>query len=443
MATVVDIGQVLDKGGWTPYQRWAVFLAAVAVIFDGLDIQLLGVAIPSIMKEWNVTRSAFAPLVAIGLIGMSTGTVISGMIGDRFGRRIALLSSVVIFGTFTALCSQAESLTTLAFFRFLAGLGLGGGIPNGVALASEFVPLRQRAFAVTLTIVCIPLGGVLAGAIGGEVLPAYGWRTLFVIGGALPILAAILLAIALPESLRFLAQRPDRWPELRRTLSRFNPEAAAATTFTDLSEKTVKAASLAALFTPELRRNTLMLWGAFLSCLLAVYCGFNWLPSMLSGAGLDVSVASRGLAVFNLGGVFGAVIGALFITRLGSKSTMLTLAALAIAGGFILMATPINAATSGALVVVMLAITGGSINAVQSTMFALATHVYPTLVRATGVGAASAVGRTGALLSSFAGAWAIEQGGSHAFFMLMASAMIATFIFLALLTRHIPRPLDP
>jgi AAHS family 4-hydroxybenzoate transporter-like MFS transporter len=440
MEGAVDIGRVLDEGRWSAYQRFAVFLAAFALIFDGLDIQLLGVAIPSIMKEWNVTRSAFAPLIAIGLIGMSIGTVISGMVGDRFGRRIALLGSVVIFGTFTVLCSQAENMTSLAVFRFLAGLGLGGGLPNGVSLASEFVPLRRRAFAVTLTIVCIPLGGVLAGAIGAEVLPKHGWRTLFIIGGALPLLGAIFLAFCLPESLRFLAQRPERWPELKRILSRFNPAAAGATAFTDtLTETTVKRASIRSLFAPGLARDTLMLWGAFLACLLAVYCGFNWLPSMLSGAGLDVSVASRGLAVFNLGGVVGAIAGALFIARFGSKSTMLAISVLAVAGGLVLMAIPINAATSSVLIIVLLAITGGSINAVQSTMFALAAHVYPTPVRATGVGSASAVGRSGALLSSFVGAWAIETGGSHTFFLLMACAMAATFVFLAFLTRHTPR----
>ena len=435
----VDIGHVLDRGGWSPYQRWVVFLAAFATTFDGLDIQLLGVAIPSIMKDWNVTRGDFVPLIAIGLVGMSIGTLVAGNLGDRFGRRIALLGSIVTFGFFTALSSQADSMTSLTILRFLAGLGLGGGLPNGVSLASEFVPLRHRGFAVTLTIVCVPLGGVLAGFIGSEVLPVYGWRTLFVIGGVLPLVAALFLAFTLPESLRFMARQPDRWPQLRQVLSRFNPAAAAATAFTDDSEKALRRASLGALLTSDLRRDTLMLWGSFLSCLLAVYLGFNWLPSMLSGAGLDVGVSSRGLLFFNLGGVVGALVAAMFIAKLGSKPTMLTVAAIAIVGGLILMATPISTATSGVMIVTMLAITGGGINATQCLLFALAAYVYPTTVRASGIGAANAVGRAGALLSSVAGALALDRGGSQAFFFLMGGAMMATFAFLTVLRRHLPK----
>jgi len=161
--------------------------------------------------------------------------------------------------------------------------------------------------------------------------------------------------------------------------------------------------SVRTLLNPEFRFDTLALWCAFLSCLLAVYLGFTWVPSMLTGAGLP-ALAATGLTVFNLGGVFGAVVGSLVITRLGSRGTMLTMTAGAIAGALVMRSMTITSISPALPIIVMLAITGGLINAVQTTMFALAAHVYPTDVRSTGVGVASAIGRGAAILSTYAGA---------------------------------------
>jgi AAHS family 4-hydroxybenzoate transporter-like MFS transporter len=196
--------------------------------------------------------------------------------------------------------------------------------------------------------------------------------------------------------------------------------------------------SVLALFSRDLRRDTVALWCAFVFCMLAVYTGFNWVPSMLTGAGLDVSTASTGLAAFNLGGVAGAIFGALAITRLGSKSTMLGMGLGAVAGALVMATMQIGAANA-LPVVAMLGVTGGLINAVQTTMYALAAHVYPTPARATGVGSAAAVGRTGAILSTYAGAWALESGGSRLFFVLIAGAMALSAGSLALVRRHIQR----
>ena len=194
-----------------------------------------------------------------------------------------------------------------------------------------------------------------------------------------------------------------------------------------------------ALFSRDLRRDTIALWAAFVFCMLAVYTGFNWVPSMLTGAGLQVAVASAGLAAFNLGGVAGAIGGALVMARLGSKATIVGMAAAAVTGALAMAMMRITGAAGAVPIVVMLGVTGGLINAVQTTMYALAAHVYPTPVRATGVGSAAAVGRTGAILSTYAGAWALESGGTRLFFVLIAGAMSLSAASLALVRRHIPR----
>ena len=157
---------MLDQGAWGAYQKWLVGMTAMTIVFDGIDNQLLGVAIPSIMREWSVPRAAFAPVVSIGLIGMTIGGAVAGLAGDRIGRRTALLGSMLLFGLMTAAVAAAASPMHLAVLRLLAGAGLGGAIPNAAALAAEYVPRRHRHIAVTLTIVCVPLGRHDRGVVG-------------------------------------------------------------------------------------------------------------------------------------------------------------------------------------------------------------------------------------------------------------------------------------
>lgn len=434
----VDIGRVLDEGRWGRYQQWLVSLTALTIIFDGIDNQLLGVSLPSIMRDWSVARSAFAPVVALGFAGMMIGGAAAGMMGDRVGRRVALLASMALFGIATLAVAAAGSVAGLAALRFIAGVGLGGAMPNAAALAAEYVPLRQRPIAVTLTIVCVPLGGTLAGLIAIPALPALGWRALFAIGGVVPLVSALILGRLLPESPRFLARHPARWPELREVLRRMGHAVASDATLTDRAGATVRRSRVSRLFEAEFRTDTLALWGAFFSCLLAVYLGFSWLPTILTGAGLGPAVASSGITVFNLGGVVGAVAGGMLITRFGSRATMLAMTVGAIAGAAVLSRMTIAPQSAVAAVLGMLAITGGLINAVQTTMYALAAHVYPTAMRATGVGTAVSIGRAGAILSGYAGPWALEYRGSASFFALMAAALCVTFLSLALVRRHVP-----
>jgi AAHS family 4-hydroxybenzoate transporter-like MFS transporter len=268
--TTVDVGSALDDANWSGYQKLLVFATAMTIILDGLDNQLLGAALPALMREWSLLRPAFVPVQTAGMIGMMVGGAIGGIIGDRFGRRVALLGSVVAFGVLTILVSFAGGVAMLTVLRFLAGLGLGGAMPNAAALSSEYVPRRQRPFAVTLTIVCIPLGGSLAGIVGGQILPRFGWHGLFLVGGILPLLMAAVLVKVLPESPRYLTRRPERWPQLRALLRRLGRQVTDDTTFVDLTEKAVARTSTAELLEPDYRRDTLALCASFFFCLLSV-----------------------------------------------------------------------------------------------------------------------------------------------------------------------------
>lgn len=434
----IDVGRLLDEGPWSGYQKWLILLTALTIAFDGIDNQLLGVAIPTIMREWSVPRAAFAPVVSIGYAGMMIGGAVAGLAGDRVGRRTALLASMAIFGLATAVVGLADTPSHLAVLRLLAGAGLGGAIPNAAALAAEFAPRRVRPVAVTLTIVCVPLGGTIAGLLGVRLLPVLGWRALFVVGGVVPVLAALVLLRVLPESPRYLARRPHRWDEMVQTLARMGRPVPAGASFVDGPEHGEARASLATLVQPGLRRDTLALFGAFLSCLLAVYLGFSWLTAVLAGAGFEPSTANVGITAFNLGGVVGALVGSVAISAFGSRLPMLAMTAGAAAGAIALSTMRIAVSEPVVPILVMLSVTGGLINAVQTTMYALAAHVYPDAVRATGVGAAASVGRIGAILSGYLGAWAIDYRGTTSYFGLIGVSMVTTFVCLALVQRHVP-----
>ena len=265
---------------------------------------------------------------------------------------------------------------------------------------------------MTIAIVCVPLGATLAGLLGIRALPLLGWRTLFVLGGVVPIVAAVALRWVLPESPRYLARRSERWGELVTVMRRMGHPVAADSRFVDSGDRSVGRASIASLFAPEFRRDTIALWGAFFSCLLGVYLGFSWLTALLTGAGFDAGTANTGITAFNLGGVVGALLGGLAIARFGSRAAMLTMTGVAVAAAVGLSLMTISPAVGVIPIIAMLTLTGSMINGVQTTMYALAAHVYPSSVRATGVGTAVAFGRTGAVLTGYVGSWAIGYGGT-------------------------------
>src|SRR6185369_14419530 len=227
------------------------------------------------------------------------------------------------------------------------------------------------------------------------------------------------------------------WAELTALLRKLGHSVPADAVFADTREKAVAKASVAELLKPEYVRDTLALCGSFFFCLLSVYMGTNWVPSMLTGANFGVGTASYGLTAFNFGGVVGAILGAALIVRLGSRISMLTMSAAAIAGAVVLATMAIGPENKFA-VFSMLAWTGGLINAVQTTMYALAAHVYPTSVRATGIGTAVAIGRIGGVVSPTLGSWALAAGGASQYFTVIAGTMTLALIALAIVKHHVP-----
>ena len=433
----IDIAAFIDAAPWSLRQKLLLVAVGCCILLDGFDNQSLGLAAPAIIHDWHVSKEALAPILAIGQVGMMIGTALGGLAGDRVGRKMALLSSVLVFALATALMAVVGSVPALGALRRAAGLGLGGALPNAAALVAEYTPLRSRSFAVTATIVCVPLGGVFGGLIAAELLPLYGWRTLFAVAGLAPLLLCLVLAFALPESARFLLVRGAAHEHVRRMLARVGLSLPADAALREPERDTDRGGHFRELLVPARRHDTLALWVAFAFCLVAIYGAFSWLPTMLAEVGYGLSASSRGLMAFNLGGVVAALAGGWLIGRLGSRPPMVAMAlAGAAIGGALYFWHPAAGASIGT-VLVSLALLGGCVNGVQTTMYALAAHLYPVSIRSTGVGAASSVGRIGAISSSFIGAALLSTLGPAGFYVLMTVAMLVTAGALLAIRGHV------
>jgi len=443
----VDVGAAIDEGRWTGYQKLLIVGTALTIILDGVDNQILPNAIPYIAPQWfpdmppPAASAQLRSALAWGPAGMMIGGLLGGVIGDKFGRRTALLFSVITFAILTFLVSLIDSVFMLSALRFLAGVGLGGAMPNAAALASEYVPRRQRPFAVTLTIVCIPLGGFVASTMTRLIAPQFGWQGLFITGGIVPLVLAAVLFKVLPESPRYLVSRRERWPELTRTMRRIGHTVPADVEYVEAATGggPIKKAAIRDLFAPQYMRDTLGLFGSFFFCLMVNYVVIQLLTSTLRDqAGFTAAAAPSGLQWVNIGGVVGAVLGALVIQRIGSRATMLGMSAVAIAFSIVLVGLHIDPANPFTLLA-LLFVTGGLLNAVQTTMYALAAHVYPTEIRSTGVGTAVAFGRVGNILAVYVGGYALDKAGVPGYFGSWAVLMALVFMSLAVIRRHVPR----
>ena len=447
MTNVVDVDSVLDRVRFRGLPLTVLICSAVVLALDGFDIQVIGFVAPALTTEFGVTRAALGPVLAASLVGMAIGGLGVGPVGDRIGRRAAVLISTAIFALGTLLGSTAPSIETLALWRLLTGIGLGGAMPNVTALMAEYAPPRWRSLTICAAIAGVPIGGMLGAALAAEIIPAFGWRAIFVLGGVLPLLWLIVMYFLLPESPRYLAARGNRPTDLAALLNRVEGHARFSGEETFVLRNTPvegDAQGVRALFSHALMRDTLAAWVIFGTNIFAVYAIFNWAPVVLTSLGLGLPTAVRGLLLFNLAGVVGSLALSLLIPRRGSR-WLLALCAIGAAAAAAWLAWLARAAGANAAdlpvagLMTGLALAGFTTIAIQVGMFPVMAHVYPVHSRSTGVGWAIGLGRLGGILSSFAGGWfMVHMGGDSGFFAGVALTLVVTFAGILLLRNHIP-----
>jgi len=434
----IDIGQLIDAQPWSRRQTQAVLLTALAVIMDGLDNRLLPLAIPPLLKEWGVQRDAFALATSVGLIGMALGTTAGGMIGDRIGRRRTIIFSVLAFGLATFANAFVNDINAMIAMRLLAGMGLGGLMPAAAAMFAEFAPTHRRALAVTLGMVCVPAGGALSGLLGAAVLPEPGWRALFLIGGGIAIAIGLVQLAWLPESPRFLARSPANRARLTSLLADMGIELGEGDPVPGGAESGAARGSVAALFAPGRVRDTIGLWGAFFAILLCLYMESQWMPTILTGAGYSIRVASIASSCLSIGGMFACILGVGAVRWFGSRIGLMGMAAAGVVVTLGLTQYPIDPGRSAVPLLVLLTLAGFLIGGLQIMIYAVATHAYPTALRATGIGWAVGIGRLGSVVSPFLATAALASAGWGGFFVWLAVGLAVTMASLGLIKNHVP-----
>jgi AAHS family 4-hydroxybenzoate transporter-like MFS transporter len=304
----IGISPVIDRTSLGGFRLRTIVLCALVALLDGFDTQSIAFVAPIIAQEWAVEPSAFGVVFGAGLLGLTLGSLTLGPVADRLGRRAVIIWSTVAFGAFALLTPLASDLKTLALLRFLTGLGLGGAIPNIIALTSEYAPARMRATLVTAMYCGFPLGAVIGGLISAPLIAAHGWAFVFIVGGALPLFLAPVLWAALPESIRFISVRSGNETQVISLLRKIDP-AIPPTAQLLIEERQISATSgtpVKHLMSDGRALGTVLLWIVFFSNLLTLYFLINWLPSLLLQLELPMEKAILSIALLNGAGMVGA-----------------------------------------------------------------------------------------------------------------------------------------
>ena len=398
----LTVNDVIDNQPLSGFQLVTILLCSLVLLLDGFDTQAMGFLVPPIAEELGIPLSAFGPVLSAGLVGLMIGAMSAGPIADRWGRRWAIIVSSLVFGFFSLLTAGADSIRELITLRFLTGLGLGGAMPNVVALASEYAPKRLQPILVTAIFAGMGGGAVLASLVGGALIPIWGWRSVFYVGGVLPIALALILIKTLPESVRFLTARGGDPKQVNAIVRRIAPDLGDVRVTTgplSHAPQNREALPVAQLFKEGRTAGTLLLWIPFFMNLLILYFILSWLPSLLRQAGMPVSAGITAVMVFSIGGILGALVQGPLMKAFGIFPTMV--AEFLISLGLVVLASMIF--SNFRLMMATTFILGVSVQGAQAGLNVLSAMYYPTVIRSTGVGWALGIGRIGSIVGPILG----------------------------------------
>lgn len=393
----IDVHTVIDGARFTRFHWMVMALCALLLIFDGYDLFIYGVVLPSIMQQWNLTPLEAGALGSYALFGMMFGALAFGTLADRIGRKKGIAICFVLFSSATILNGFASSPTEFGIFRFLAGLGCGGLMPNAVALMNEYAPKRLRSTLVAVMFSGYSLGGMLAAGVGIYMLPRFGWESMF-FAAAIPLLLLPLILWKLPESVGFLV-RQGRHEQARAILAKIDPELRIeAGDQLQMNDAKGQGVAVFELFREGRALRTLCLWLAFFCCLLMVYALSSWLPKLMAGAGYSLGSSLSFLLALNFGGMAGAILGGWLGDRFNLGKVMV---AFFVAAAVSISLLGFKSPTP--LLYGLIFIAGATTIGTQILLYAGAAQFYGLSIRSTGLGWASGIGRNGAIVGPLLG----------------------------------------
>ena len=405
-AATVDIPALINRSRVGRFQVGLLVLCGLCVIVDGFDVQSMGYVAPAILAEWRIAKATLGPVFGAGLTGMLVGSLTLSILADRIGRRPVLIGATLFFALCMLVTAQATSVRQLLVLRFITGLGLGAIMPNAMALAGEYSPLRRRVTLMMLVSVGFTVGAVLGGFVSAALIPAFGWRSVFYVGSLVPAILALWMLLALPESMQFLVLRGRDLEKVGAWIRRIDPSIGVETgAGYVVHEAAEKGAPVVHLFLEGRARMTVLLWIVNFMNLIDLYFLSNWLPTIARDAGLTTSSAVLAGTMLQVGGTVGTLVMGQLIDKAGFRRILVPCFLVAAVAIFVTG----RPGLATALLFIAISVAGFCIVGGQPAVNALAASYYPTTLRSTGIGWSLGVGRIGSILGPVLGGELIRR----------------------------------
>ncbi len=419
----IDMEELVDNAKFNNFHWIMLIMTAIVLIFDGYDVFIYGALLPKLMEEWQIDAITAGALGSYALFGMMFGAFIFGALADKFGRKNTIIVCLVLFSITTFFNGFATNPTEFGIYRFIAGLGMGGVMPNAVALITEYAPKRMKNMLVTIMFSGYAVGGMMAAGLGIILIPQFGWPSVFFVGIA-PLVLLPLFIVYMPDSPAFLI-KGNKQKTLVRVAKALNPsgEYSLEDKFT-MEDHHIEKGHFTDLFKNNRFFTTILFWVAFFCCLLLVYAITGWLPKLMMKAGFPLGSSLTLLLVLSIGSIFGALLGGYLADKYSPRKTLMVFFAMAA-----ISISLLGQLNSFIILNLFVAIAGATTIGTQIVLYAFVAQNYPTSIKSTGIGWASAVGRTGAIFGPMLGGVLVAQNVSLTtnFIVFAIPAMVAFF----------------
>jgi MFS transporter, AAHS family, 4-hydroxybenzoate transporter len=399
-AVTVAVDDLLERQKVGKFLLRTLVIGTIVQMLDGYDLIAIGSVGPDLAHLLHIERAQMGPIFGASFIGATIGAFIFGTLGDRYGRKSMTIACTLIFGVFTLATVWATTFPAFIALRFLTGLGIGGVIPTTVALMSEYAPLRVRGIVVTTMACGLSLGAAGTGIVSAQLVPQFGWQAIFYVGGILPIIVVPLLLLWLPESVRYLVLKKKPGARIAAILRQVD----ANLRFDATSNFTVREAVLTGfpvrrLFDKGWGAATILLWITIFMNLLCITFFSQWMPTLYNLYGLEMGSAVTAAAMFQVGGVLGAV----GLGRLIDKFGFFNVLGTSYFGGALFAVLLVSFGPARPVMITLSFMAGLCIAGAQNAANAMSGAFYPTMVRSTGSGWGLGIGRIGGIGGPFVG----------------------------------------
>ena len=439
MSEASSVSDFVDARPFTRFQAGVVALCTAVVFVEGFDAQSIGYVAPSITRALHLAPGALGPAFGAGLLGLMLGAMFIAPFSDRIGRRGVIIGSTLAFGLLSLTTLLAHSVPELVAIRLLTGLGLGAAMPTAISLTAEYSPHRRKGLIVMVMFCGFSLGSAVGGFVAAQMIADFGWTSVFLVGGILPLLLVPILVFALPESLQYLALQKGTAGRTATLMRRIDRRFTGAGLSASGDAAGAKAASVRELFVAGRMLPTLLLWTVFAMSLLDINLVASWLPTTLNAGGASLELAAATGAVFQLGGIAGTLLLGLTIDRMRPEQLLV--------GAYLLGAVCIGliayADARSATMLIIVAGAGFGIVGGQIAANAVSAMFYPTHIRSTGVGWALGVGRLGSIIGPTLGGFllSLRMAPAQLFLLSVVPTLIAALACLGLALLKSQRPL--